>query len=272
MSHAARHSLSVARLIATLCLMAKAPPAPAKKLSLGAADQIKRRYSTIAFGAILAALFNLVAGAGAALLLRHGLPPATVEQSWRYILENTAVWLIGCGLLVPAALAWVYFLSTLRALFDDHLPSQVGVTVAVCLATGGLVPYLAGVGLFVWLPFGPGADNQIYFAQELQSALTWLAVLGEGAYAIAGGLITGFAWRRGKLPRWLLLVSVPVWVACAGFSGATLVYNSEMMAVGFAAALAGFLGWAGAVAVWALLHAKAAVAAAAPPAKKKIAW
>ena len=167
----------------------------------------------VAITALACAALHAAAGVGSLVLLAGGSSAVESSAADRiaYIEAHETAWRIGWLLWAVTGLAVLLFYSRV-APFDA--PGRT----AIALATAGLAVRIAGdLAMAMLLPL-PG---QVHVAVE-RFALAAAGLVGHGLETLAGILIVWGAWSDGRLPRWLVMTSLPLWLSGALLCGAIL--------------------------------------------------
>jgi hypothetical protein len=172
--------------------------------------------------AYCAAALNLAAALALVLVLAPGLPAPGSTPALRlaYVAGHLGAW--GAGWLVwhAAAVALLAFYVGLACRWGTRAPIRC-ILALLCGAAGLAVDlaaqavYMGAVATLTPLAFET--------AEPLLDVLT--GYLGNGLYTVAGLLLT---WAgAGELPRYLLLLSLLVWVGGLGLSVASLLHSAS---------------------------------------------
>lgn len=159
-----------------------------------------------------AALFA-AAGIGSLLLLAGGSSAVEGNVSARiaYIEAHIDAWRIGWLLWAAAGLAVLVFYVRVAA---DDIAGRTAVT----LATAGFaVRLVADSGMALLLPLEAGLQVAVE-----RWALAAVGFVGHGFETLAGILIVWGAWSSGRLPRWLVMTSLPLWLSGGVLCGAVI--------------------------------------------------
>lgn len=167
----------------------------------------------VAISAIACAALYAAAGLGSLLLLAGGSSAVEADEDARigYIEDHPMAWRIGWLLWAAAGLAVVLFYSRVA-------PFDVPGRTAVALAVAGFAARLVGdTALALLLPLDAGVQAAIE-----QWALVLSGLVGHGLETLAGILIVWGAWQSDRLPHWLVITSLPLWLSGGVLCGAIL--------------------------------------------------
>jgi hypothetical protein len=195
--------------------------------------------------AYVAAGLNLAAAAAMVMMLQPGLPVAgsVLEERTIYVQERTAAWWAGWLLWHAAALALIAFYVGLAGLWWRRAPMRCGL--ALLCAAAGLAADVSAVALYMGV--APRLSGEGFEVVERVAGML-SGYVGNGLYTLAGFLLV---WAgASQLPRPLLALSVPVWVAGLGLSVATLTQSTDGQFWGTAVLMPAFVLWAGSMGRW----------------------
>lgn len=167
----------------------------------------------VAVTAFSCAALSAAAGIGSLVLLAHGSLAVQPDAAARaaYITAHTAAWRAGWLLWAAAGLAVLIFYARVS-------PEGTAGRVALSLATAGLaVRLLAEAAVAMMLPL----DAVLQSAVE-RWALVADALVGHGFETVGGVLIVWGAWTSDRLPHWLVMTSLPLWLSGGVLAGAVL--------------------------------------------------
>ena len=167
----------------------------------------------VAVTALACAGLHAAAGVGSLLFLAGGSSAMEPSAAARiaYIEDHEAVWRIGWLLWAVTGLAVMLFYSRV-APFD-----AAGRTSVALAATGLAVRIVAETAMALMLPL----EGVLQVAVE-QWALVASGLVGHGLETLAGILIVWGAWSDDRLPRWLVMTSLPLWLTGAILCGAVI--------------------------------------------------
>ena len=188
----------------------------------------------VAIVALACAALHAAAGVGSLVLLSGGSSAMEPEVSARiaYIEDHEVQWRIGWLLWAVTGLAVVLFYGRV-APFDA--PGRT----AVALATGGFAVRAVGeTALAMMLPL----EGAVQIAVE-RWALVASGLVGHGLEMVAGVLIVWGAWADGRLPRWLVMTSLPLWLSGAILCGAVLAGSGIAVMAATAALVVSATAW-----------------------------
>ena len=178
-------------------------------------------------------------------VLRPGLPAAdsTVASRLGYIAGSLVPWTLGWLLWHAAAFSLLVFYVALAVRWWGGAPIRCGV--AVLCATAGLAADISAEALYVGLV--PHLDPTAFATFEPVAGML-TGYVGNGLYTVAGALLT---WAgAAELPRHLVALSVPVWLAGIGLSAATLGGSAAGQFVSTAILMPSFVLWSALVGRW----------------------
>jgi hypothetical protein len=167
----------------------------------------------VAVSAFACAVLHAAAGVGSLVLLAGGSSAVEGDVAARmaYIDDHKVAWRVGWLLWAAAGLAVLAFYSRVA-------PFDVAGRTAVALAATGLaVRLVADTGMAMLLPL----DAPLQLAVE-RWALVAFGLIGHGLETLAGILIVWGAWTSDRLPRWLVMTSLPLWLSGGVLCGAVL--------------------------------------------------
>lgn len=192
--------------------------------------------------AFFASAANLAASLAMLTWLRPGLPVPGSDplERARWVRENPGLWRSGWLLWHLAAIALAAFYVGLAGRVGREAPIRAGL--ALLCAGAGLAADLAAEAVLLDAPFSSGA-----IPGERHAALL-TGYLGNGLYTVAGALLTSALAR--SLPRGLLALSLPVWLAGATLSAATLARSAAWQVWATAALMPLFVLWSALVGRW----------------------
>ncbi|MEA3137234.1 MAG: hypothetical protein QOC71_1515 [Thermoplasmata archaeon] len=167
----------------------------------------------VAKSALACAILHAAAGVGSLVLLAGGSSAVEGDVSARiaYIEAHQVAWRAGWLLWAAAGLAVLMFYSRV-APFD--VPGRTAVALA---ATGLAVRLVADTGMALLLPLDP----VLQVAVE-RWGLVAVGLIGHGFETLAGILIVWGAWTSDRLPRWLVMTSLPLWLSGGVLCGAVI--------------------------------------------------
>lgn len=171
----------------------------------------------VARAAFIAAGLNLIAALAIVTVLRPGLPgpEGSVELRRAYVLEHPALWSLGWLTWHAAAIGLLAFYVGLAGLWLNRAP--VRCVLGMLAGCAGLAVDLSGQALYLGLPRWLDVPG---FALLERAALMLTGYVGNGLYTLGGVLIT---WAgAAEMPRGLMWLSVPVWLAGVALSVASL--------------------------------------------------
>jgi hypothetical protein len=195
--------------------------------------------------AYVAAALNLAAALAMLLVLRPGLPVPGGELAGRfaYITAVHGVWWGGWLLWQAAALGLLAFYVGLAAQWAGTAPLRC--LVAVLCATAGIAADISAEALYMALPAQLGAGS-LPAVDAVAGILT--GYVGNGLYTVGGLLLI---WAGAcDLPRPLLALSVPVWLAGLALSATTLAGWSMGPVWSTAALMPLFVLWSALMGRW----------------------
>lgn len=167
----------------------------------------------VAVSALACAVLHAAAGVGSLLFLAGGSSAieGDVGERIAYLEDHSVAWRVGWFLWAAAGLAVLAFYSRVA-------PFDVPGRTAVALATTGLaVRLVADTAMALLLPLEPA----LHAAVE-RWALVAFGLVGHGFETLAGILIVWGAWTSDRLPRWLVMTSLPLWLSGGVLCGAVL--------------------------------------------------
>jgi hypothetical protein len=167
----------------------------------------------VAVSALACAVLHAAAGVGSLVLLAGGSSAVEgdVQARIAYIEDHVAGWRAGWLLWAAAGLAVLAFYVRVAA--DD-----VAGRTAIVLATAGLaVRLVADTGMALLLPLEAGLQVAVE-----RWALVAFGLIGHGLETLAGILIVWGAWTSDRLPRWLVMTSLPLWLSGGVLCGAVI--------------------------------------------------
>lgn len=167
----------------------------------------------VALSALACALLHALAGIGALLFLAGGSSAieGDVDDRIAFIEGHQATWRIGWLLWAAAGFAVLVF-------YGRVAPFDVAGRIAMNVAVVGLaVRLVADSAMALLLPLEPA----LHLAVE-RWALVAFGLVGHGLETLAGILIVWGAWTGDRLPRWLVMTSLPLWLSGGVLFGAVL--------------------------------------------------
>jgi hypothetical protein len=188
----------------------------------------------VAVIAIACAVLHAAAGVGSLVLLAGGSSAMEpdVEARIAYIEGHETQWRVGWLLWAVTGLAVVLFYSRVA-------PFDVPGRTAVALATGGFAVRAVGeTALAMMLPL----DGALQVGVE-QWALVASGLVGHGLEMVAGILVVWSAWADGRLPRWLVMTSLPLWLSAAILCGAVIAGSGIAVMAATAALVVSATAW-----------------------------
>lgn len=194
----------------------------------------------VAVVALACAGLYAAAGAGSLFLLAGGSSAMEPEVAARiaYIQDHEYAWRAGWLLWAAAGLAVLLFYARVAA--DD-----VSGRTAIALATAGLGARLVGdTALALLLPL----EGPLQLAVE-QWSLVVVGLVGHGLETLAGILIVWGAWSSDRLPRWLVMTSLPLWLSGGVLCGAVIAGSGDAVLAATAALVVSATAWYGMVGV-----------------------
>jgi hypothetical protein len=163
--------------------------------------------------ALACAVLHAAAGVGSLVLLAGGSSAVEGDVGARiaYIDDHILAWRTGWLLWAAAGLAVLAFYVRVAA---DDVPGRT----AIALAVAGLaVRLVADTGMALLLPLEAGLQVAVE-----RWALAAVGFVGHGFETLAGILIVWGAWSSGRLPRWLVMTSLPLWLSGGVLCGAVI--------------------------------------------------
>jgi hypothetical protein len=182
----------------------------------------------VAYSALTCAALYAAAGIGSLVLLSGGSSAVEGDVGDRiaYIDGHTAGWRAGWLLWAAAGVAVLAFYSRVA-------PFDVSGRTAIALATTGVaVRLVADTGMALLLPLAPALQVAVE-----RWAFVAFGLIGHGLETMAGILIVWGAWTSDRLPRWLVMTSLPLWLSGGVLCGAVIAGSGE----GVLAATAGLV-------------------------------
>lgn len=206
-------------------------------------DETSTRQGAV--GALLAAGTGAIAGAGVILRLRPGIPFLGLDSAGRmkYLVDHQRGWTGGWILVGTAALALVNFYLALAWRWRDRSPQLC--RLAGILSGAGLAADLAGISL--WMLVAPGRDGAEFDLTE-RIAVALIFFLAKILYALSGILITSAGAH--EWPRWLVGLSIPVWISGAALAAATLRGGASAQASALYSLAGFYILWSSLVGGW----------------------
>ena len=201
--------------------------------------------STAAQAAYLASALNLAAGLVMVTVLRPGLPSAETTAASRlaYVTAAVVPWSVGWLLWHAAAFSLLAFYAALAIRWWGAAPIRCAV--AVLCATAGFAADISAEALYI--AFAPHLDAPAFAAFEPVAGLL-TGYVGNGLYTAAGALLT---WAgAAELPRHLIALSLPVWLAGAALGAATLAGSAFGQLVSTAVLMPAFVLWSALTGRW----------------------
>ena len=221
-----------------MCAVAR-PPA------YGYTPLLRLANSAAARAAYVASALNLLASLAMVTVLRPGLPSADSTPTSRlaYIVAAIVPWSVGWLLWHAAALSLLAFYVALAIRWWDAAPIRCAV--AVLCATAGFAADISAEALYIG--FAPHLDAPAFAVFEPIAGLL-TGYVGNGLYTVAGALLT---WAgSAELPRRLIVLSLPVWLAGAALSAATLAGSAFGQLVSTAIIMPCFILWSALIGRW----------------------
>ena len=200
---------------------------------------------TAARAAYLAAALNLAAALAMLLVLQPGLPVADslLANRLAYVTTHAALWRSAWLLWHAAAIGLLAFYIGLASRWWRAAPLRC--ELALLCATAGLAADLSAEALYAGL--APRSDLQTLAAVEAVGGLL-TGYVGNGLYTVAGALLT---WAGASdLPRWLVLLALPVWAAGVALSAATMLHWAAGQFWSTAVLMPAFVLWSALVGRW----------------------
>ena len=188
----------------------------------------------VAVTALACAGLHAAAGVGSLVLLAGGSSAMEPDVAARvaYIEGHEAAWRIGWLLWAVTGVAVLLFYSRVA-------PFDVPGRTAVALAATGLAVRIAGeTALAMMLPLEGWAQVGVE-----QWALVASGLVGHGLEMVAGILIVWGAWSDGRLPRWLVMTSLPLWLSAAILCGAVIAGSGIAVMAATAALVVSATAW-----------------------------
>lgn len=167
----------------------------------------------VAVNALACAALYAAAGVGSLVLLAGGSSAVEGDIHARvaFVEDHVMGWRAGWLLWAAAGVATLAFYVRVAA--DD-----VAGRTAVSFATAGLaVRLVADLAMALMLPL----EASLHEAAE-RWALGAVGLVGHGFETLAGILIVWGAWTSGRLPRWLVMTSLPLWLSGGVLCGAVI--------------------------------------------------
>lgn len=191
------------------------------------------------------AALNVVAAAALLLVMKPGLPVegSTLEARMAFVRERTVLWCGGWLLWHGATIALLAFYVGLAGTVGRRSP--LASAVAVVCAGAGLAADFAAQSISMGLAptLGPAAFE---VAEGVVSVVS--GYLGNGLYTLAGAILV---WAgRAELPRPLVLLSLPAWVAGFALSAACLARSPAAQLASTAVLFPTFVLWSALVGRW----------------------
>jgi hypothetical protein len=188
--------------------------------------------------AYIAAGIHVVAAGAMLLALQPGLRVAGSVLATRqaYVSTHTSAWWLGWLVWHAADLTLLALYVALAARWGRRAPLRCGL--ALLLAGAGLADDLGAQAVYMGVAphLGPEA-----FAVAEQVAGVLTGYVANGLYTLAGLLLVWAGAR--EMPRYLVVASLPVWVAGLGLSVASLVGSGEGQFWSVAVLMPAFIGW-----------------------------
>lgn len=188
----------------------------------------------VAVTALACAGLHAAAGIGSLVFLAGGSAAMEPNVAARiaYIEDHETVWRIGWLLWAATGLAVLLFYSRV-APFD--VPGRTAVALA---ATGLAVRIVGDLAMALLLPLA----GALQVAVE-QWALVASGLVGHGLETLAGILIVWGAWTDDRLPRWLVMTSLPLWLSGALLAGAVIAGSGVAVMASTAALVVSATAW-----------------------------
>jgi len=215
--------------------------APARRLTMS--NTISPRTASRA--AYAAAALNLAAALAMLLILREGLPVTGSVSAGRaaYVGGHTVIWRIGWLFWHGADFGLLAFYLALASRWRRRGPIRCDL--ALVAATAGFAADVAAQTLYMGL--GPAASAASFGTMEAVAGLL-TGYMANGLYTVAGILLV---WAgASELPRSLLLLSLPAWLAGIALSVASLVGSTTGQLWSTAALMPLFVVWTGWMGRW----------------------
>lgn len=188
----------------------------------------------VAVAALSCAGLYAAAGIGSLVLLSGGSSAVEPDVAARiaYIESHQAAWRIGWLLWAVAGVAVLLFYSRV-APFD--VPGRTAVALA---ATGLAVRIVGDTAMALILPL----EGSLQVAVE-RWGLVAAGLVGHGLETLAGILIVWTAWSDDRLPRWLVMTSLPLWLSGGVLCGAVIAGSGEAVLAATAALVVSATAW-----------------------------
>lgn len=200
---------------------------------------------TASRSAYAAAALNLAAALAMLVVLRPGLPVngSVLAARLAYVTEHTAVWRAGWLFWHGADLGLLAFYLGLAGQWRRL--ARIRCDLALLCAAAGLAADISAQALYMGL--GPRLAPGAFGSMEMVSGLL-TGYVANGLYTVAGILLV---WAgAGELPRPLLVLSLPVWLAGFGLSASSLIGSATGQFWSTAALMPLFVIWTGLMGRW----------------------
>ena len=200
---------------------------------------------TAARAAFVCAGLHALACVAMLVVLEPGLPVEGSTLEARAAWLRAAPWRWSAGWIVwqAAALSLLAFYAALDARWRARAPLLC--VTAVLAATAAFAADAAAEAIAIVVAPRLGTEG-LAVAEDVLGALS--GFLGNGLYTIAGALLT--VAGAGELPRGLVALAVPVWLAGAGLSAAVLARSPSGQLACTAVLFPLFIAWTAAVGLW----------------------
>lgn len=198
-----------------------------------------------AWAAYLASALNLLAVLAMLLVLKPGLPVQgnLLQERLAYISGHVPFWWTGWLLWHAAAIALLAFYVGLAGQWSRTAPIRC--RLALLCAASGMAADISAEALYMSLAGRLGPDV-LPTVDAVSGLLT--GYVGNGLYTVAGILLV---WAGGRdLPRPLLVLSIPVWVAGLSLSAASLAGSAAGQLWSTAVLMPAFVLWTGLMGRW----------------------
>jgi hypothetical protein len=158
-------------------------------------------------------------------------PLAPLPAQARYVSDHLVLWRLGWTVWIVAALALLLFFCW----WASRIGWSPATRAAVVLAAAGVVADVAAESrLIAWSP------GQRF---DLAGALQLSGVVANGAYSVAGLLLTSRTLLSRGLPRWLGAWSWTVWLLGVGLAVAAALSSDDASRLLTAALFVLFVPW-----------------------------
>ena len=200
---------------------------------------------TASRAAYAAAGLNLAAAIAMLLILRQGLPVAGTVLAGRsaFVRDHALFWRLGWLFWHGADLGLLAFYLVLAARWRRFGRLRAGL--ALVAATAGLAADVAAQTIYMGL--GPVVSPEAFGTMEVVAGLL-TGYMANGLYTVAGILLVWAGAR--ELPRWLLLLSLPAWIAGIALSVSSLLGSTAGQFWSTAALMPFFVIWTGSMGRW----------------------